>query len=279
MIRFHSLFSFFFKSFRIDSEVQLLKKIQSEWLTEVSIIKRSWVFILLICWLPLLLSMLLLIATYITFVALKDMGIISTITSIFILISLVLFLFTQAYYLFHFRKLHKHVEVSTDIARLIAELQVSDTFFIKFFNWSYTIQLCIFITLLESIYMFFLIDSLLKWGFIALEMMLLMISFYLVSHYRKKVIDLEMDYNVVTQWKIYFVNQSGLLSQIQTIESDKIKSIQAVYPNKVAALFNFGTIHVLTEGDDKSAMGTMSMYYVKSPEVTVEMMQKILTKK
>ena len=30
--------------------------------------------------------------------------------------------------------------------------------------------------------------------------------------------DLEMDYNIIVEGKIFFVNQSGLLSTIQTID-------------------------------------------------------------
>jgi hypothetical protein len=65
--------------------------------------------------------------------------------------------------------------------------------------------------------------------------------------YRKRMMDLEMDYNVIVPGKIYFVNQSGVLSSIQTIESDKIKTVRSSFPSKIASFFNYGTVDVLTE--------------------------------
>ena len=74
-----------------------------------------------------------------------------------------------------------------------------------------------------------------------------------------------MDYNILVQGKIFFVNQSWLLSVIQTIEWDKIKTVQSIFPSKIASFFNYGTIHILTEGDT-AMIGTMSMFYVTNPD-------------
>jgi hypothetical protein len=93
------------------------------------------------------------------------------------------------------------------------------------------------------------------------------------------MMDLEMDYNVVVPGKIFFVNQSGVLSAVQTIESDKIKTVQSSFPSKIASFFNFGTINVLTEGDTQAMMGTMSMYYVTNPDGVVASIQSLLDEK
>ncbi len=85
-----------------------------------------------------------------------------------------------------------------------------------------------------------------------------------------------MDYNIVVPGKIFFVNQSGVLSAVQTIESDKIKTVQSSFPNKIASFFNYGTIHVLTEGDTQAMMGTMSMFYVTNPDGVVAHIQSLL---
>lgn len=278
MISFHKFFWFLFKSFRIDGEIQLLQKIIQEGNTEVVIIKRSWIFFILKLWMPLLLIFFLIGASYLSFYGIKIVWL-SYATTFVLLFVLFLFSLSQVYYGLSFRKIHKNVEVSSNIPALIVQLQKTDTFFVRFFNWSFFIQTLIIIIFFESIILLFLGASIQSAVFIIWELFCLFISFFLLSHYRKKIMDLEMDYNIATYGKIYFVNQSWFLSQMQTIESDKIKSIQAVYPNKVAALFDFGTIHVLTEWDDRTAMWTMSMYYVKSPETTVETIQKVLTKK
>lgn len=88
-----------------------------------------------------------------------------------------------------------------------------------------------------------------------------------------------MDYNIIVPGKIFFVNQSGVLSAVQTIESDKIKTVQSSFPSKIASFFNFGTINVLTEGDTQAMMGTMSMYYVTNPDGVVANIQSLLDEK
>ncbi len=90
--------------------------------------------------------------------------------------------------------------------------------------------------------------------------------------------DLEMDYNIVVEGKIFFVNQSGLLSTVQTIDWNKIKTVQSVFPSKIASFFNYGTIHILTEWDT-ALIGTMSMYYVTDPDSVVAYIQTLIDAK
>lgn len=97
--------------------------------------------------------------------------------------------------------------------------------------------------------------------------------------YRKRMMDLEMDYNIIVPGKIYFTNQSGVLSSMQTIESDKIKTVRSSFPSKIASFFNYGTVDILTEGDTQAMMGTMSMYYVTNPDDVVSGIQLLLDTK
>ena len=82
---------------------------------------------------------------------------------------------------------------------------------------------------------------------LATDTLVIIIEIYFLRYFRKRMMDLEMDYNVVVPGKMYFVNQSGILSTIQTIESDKIKTVQSSFPSKIASFFNYGTINILTE--------------------------------
>ncbi len=87
-----------------------------------------------------------------------------------------------------------------------------------------------------------------------------------------------MDFNVVVQGKMFFINQSGVLSNTQTLESDKIKTIKSTFPNALASFFNFGNIDILTEGDQGS-LGAMQMFYVTSPAKVVNSIQTLLGEK
>lgn len=109
------------------------------------------------------------------------------------------------------------------------------------------------------------------WHFwvLATDALVILMEIGLLRKYRKRMMDLEMDYNVIVPGKIFFINQSGLLSVIQTIDGEKIKTIQSIFPSKIASFFNYGTVHILTEWDSQEMMGTMSMFYVTSPDAVV----------
>jgi hypothetical protein len=114
---------------------------------------------------------------------------------------------------------------------------------------------------------------------LATDTFVILLEIFFLRHFRRRMMDLEMDYNIIVPGKIFFVNQSGVLSAVQTIESDKIKTVQSSFPSKIASFFNFGTVHVLTEGDTQAMMGTMSMYYVTNPDGVVANIQTLLDEK
>lgn len=55
----------------------------------------------------------------------------------------------------------------------------------------------------------------------------------------------------------------------------KIKTVQSIFPSKIASFFNYGTINILTEGDS-AMIGTMSMYYVTNPDKAVSLIQSLV---
>ena len=165
-------------------------------------------------------------------------------------------------YIIHFRAIHSEARIETDTKRLSESLSQGDDYFRSFFNWSITNQFILA-------------------GIIVAEIVLLLlygkqVEITFLRDFRKRMIDLEMDYNVVVAGKIFFVNQSGILSTIQTIEGDKIKTVQSSFPSKVASFFNYGTVNVLTEWDTQAMMGTMSMYYVTNPDGVVAQIQSLV---
>jgi hypothetical protein len=87
-----------------------------------------------------------------------------------------------------------------------------------------------------------------------------------------------MDYNIVIPGKIMFVNQSGMLSSVNTVEWDKVKSVSARYSGWIGSFFNFGTIEIMTEWDNQSMTGTMPMYYVTAPNETGRLIQSMLNR-
>lgn len=82
---------------------------------------------------------------------------------------------------------------------------------------------------------------------LATDTLIMIMEIVFLSMFRKRMMDLEMDYNIIVPGKVFFVNQSGVLSSIQTIESDKIKTVRSSYPSKLASFFDYGTVDILTE--------------------------------
>ena len=99
----------------------------------------------------------------------------------------------------------------------------------------------------------------------------------LLGKYRKKMMDLEMDYNIVVPGKIIFVNQSGMLSSSQAVEGEKVKTVTSNYPSWVASFFQYWTIEIMTEWGE-SNLGTTSMYFVPQPTETARFIQTMLAK-
>lgn len=58
MIPFHRIYSWLFKSFSIGEETVLLRKLHAEGYREMILIKRSWIYIFFVLWIPILLVLL-----------------------------------------------------------------------------------------------------------------------------------------------------------------------------------------------------------------------------
>lgn len=158
-----------------------------------------------------------------------------------------LFIFSVWNYIVHFRQIYSTPTIRTDYDTLLSELESGDKYFIRFFDQTVLNQLILIGLIIWSgiSYLTHIRES---WSMILwIDALLLFFQWILLGRYRKKMIDLEMDYNVVIPGKIMFVNQSGMLSSVNTIESDKVKTVSAQYSGWVGSFFNFGTIEIMTE--------------------------------
>ncbi len=277
MIPFHLIYSWLFKSFRINWETELIDRLISEWYTSIMIIKRSWIFALFVLWIPIVILGLSGLSIWIALYSLSSSGLQYIIIGGNILMSFILIISSWSY-IQHFREIQSSASISTDPSLLRADLHTWDTYFTSFFNWSITNQLILSMTIISEICLIVIYKSRLGDHFWILSTDILIISLEIVflKMYRKRMMDLEMDYNIVVPGKIYFVNQSGVLSAIQTIESDKIKTVKSSFPSKIASFFDYGTVDILTEWDTQAMMGTMSMYYVTDPDHIVSNIQLLL---
>lgn len=276
MIPFHKIYSWFFKSFSIHSEISLIDKITDMGYKHIMLVKRSWIFILFVLWMPLLVFLMSLMsiwfaASSISFIPIKLTIILGNILMSFILIA------SSFSYIRYFRKVHGVPTIHNDIEKIKDQVRKGDKYFISFFNWSLTNQ-CVLVILffLELSLVFAFREDLTEhFWLLIFDAAVIIGEFILLGRYRKKMIDLEMDYNIIIPGKIFFINQTGVLSDTQTLDSDKIKTVRAKFPGKIASFFNYGNIDILTEGDS-AMIGVMKMNFVTDPNAVVSNIQKLL---
>lgn len=276
MLPFHKIYSAIFKSFDLKSETNTIKSLIHDGVSRVLIIKRSWIYALSLIWLPFLILSIAIANITIALVYHKEV-----ITQYSIILgvgfSILFFIFSVWNYISHFRQIYKTPKVRTDYDTLLTELELWDRYFIRFFNQTLFNQLILIVLIIwwGISYLSFMKEP---WSMIIwLDILLLFIQWILLGRYRRRMMDLEMDYNIVIPGKIMFVNQSGMLSSVNTIEWDKVKTVWAKYSGWIGSFFNFGTIEIMTEWDSVS-MGTMPMYYVTAPNETGRLIQSMLNR-
>jgi hypothetical protein len=280
MIPFDKIYSWLFKSFNIHGETELVNRLIQEQYTRMMIVKRSWIFGFFTLWIPGIIFLLSLTSILIALYNIDIPLIRNTIIIGNIVMDIILTI-SSLRYIFYFRKVHAFTGIWKDPSELERQLDLEDRFFVSFFNWSILNQIVLIGTIILEIGIFFILNQSIMthiWIVITDSLIMLMEIMFL-SKYRKRMMDLEMDYNVIVPGKIFFVNQSGILSSMQTIESDKIKTVRSSFPNGIASFFNFGTIDILTEGDSIEMLGTMTMYYVEDPDTVVANIELLLSGK
>lgn len=105
--------------------------------------------------------------------------------------------------------------------------------------------------------------------FVLAEIVCLVVQIYFNRHFNKNVINLEMDYMIVTREHIYYVDQQSMNSDIRSIERDKIKAIRSQYPSFIASFFGYGNVDIMLEGGDILTGGVVQMGTIQLPEQAV----------
>ena len=121
MIPFHRIYSWFFKSFRINGETELIDRLISDGYSRILIIKRSWIFALFVLWIPVVILTLSCVSIGIAFYSLSPSGLQYIIIGGNILMSCILVVSSWSY-IHHFRHIQSSASISTDPASLRAAL-------------------------------------------------------------------------------------------------------------------------------------------------------------
>lgn len=276
MLPFHKIYSFLFKSFNVHSETETVTRMKDEWIQKIMVIKRSWIYGLSLVWIPITIA-----ATAWGNIALsilyhKDPLIFYT-NIVGVGLSLILFLISVVLYLYQFRKTYEVPHIAENLSELLADLHYGDQSFIRFFNQTIINQIIILMLIVSNVYFYFWYKNIWSVTVVMVDIILLVFQWVFLKMYRKRMIDLEMDYTIVSPGKVTFINQSGMLSQSQSVDGDKVKTVTSKYPSWIASFFHYGTIEVLTEGD--ALQGTTIIYFVPSPGETARFMEALIFRK
>lgn len=280
MINFIKIYEFFFKSsFNVRWDTELTKQYWKDWHKYALIIKRSWIY-----WLYTSISLvwaffIMLVNMYLAYLSIDNETVRYTVIT-FLWLNILFATYSSIKYLMHFKRISWKSNFIEDISSLEKKSHEWDILFIRFFNQA-TLNYFLFIWLI----VFHIINfafNFNKWEswlyqiwFWILDILLLSVQAWLIQRYRKRMIDLEMDFNIVIKWKIIFANQTNMISNRQTIDWNKIKTIKSSYPSKLLAFFRVWNIEILTEWDQNN-LWAMSMFFVNEPDKTVQMITKAL---
>ncbi|MDD5770046.1 MAG: hypothetical protein PHE25_03695 [Candidatus Gracilibacteria bacterium] len=279
MINFRKTFEFLFKSFDISGDTKLIEKLETEGIRFLMLIKRHWIFGVLKSWRVIAVVIIAFINAYILF---SDKGntIISIIIGVFLLLNVFYWVLIICIYLIRFYKIQGNEPHIEDIYSCLKKSKNSDIIFTKFFNQ--TIFLLLTLILITIFTGFSAVSSLVLGGGVdgfgigVINIVLLIVQLGLFFGYLQNMMNLEMDFNIIIPGKILFYNQNGLLGTSQSMNAEKIKTMNTKYSGLFGSFFNYGNIIILTEGD-KESNGEMMMDYIGNPTKTVKEVQKVIS--
>lgn len=279
MLPMHKIYSSIFKTFTIDWDTKIISELKKDKIKNAIVIKRSWIYWLMASWVLLATIILTVINIYNSYQLFQTDWLRYTIIWVLAFSCLSLVLSSLAY-LYNFKQLYNDDNKIMPVSFIEEELQQWDHLFTRFFN-SITTNIFLF-TLLVIFHVVHLWMNFAWWNFsikdiwfTILDVWLLIAQLYLMRKYRRTMINLEMDFNVVLPGRIIFVNQSNMMSSTQSLLSDKIKTIKSDTTNFFLSFFNLGKVTVLTEWD-QGAVGIMEMHYVANPWNTVKNISKVM---
>ena len=273
MINFAALYRFLFKSFAVGRDVEMVDRLVSEGDEAFLLIKRTWLYglgagLLLIPIVGIAVANIYLILQHFEY------GTFGTVLVVLLGVTMLGTLYSSIRYIIAYRssyngengilrprELREYLtENDESFARCFNQLQFNFLFFIVIIG-VYTFHIAFVSQFQTGV-----------WAF--LDILCILVQLFLLRQFIRLLIDLEMDFSLVTHRKIFFVNQEGIFADISTLDGEKIKTIRSTYPSAISSFFHFGNVEIMTEGEDP--LGHILLQYVRDPEATVENISSLM---
>ncbi|EKE28048.1 MAG: hypothetical protein ACD_3C00106G0007 [uncultured bacterium (gcode 4)] len=276
ILNFRSLYEKIFSSFDVAADTKLVEGFEKEWVKELIIIKRSWIFAIFNSWIFLL--VLIIMVTNCILINYNFESRVTATTLIWLLVFNILYwIFSVIVYFKKFKNIYWVRPTIIDTKGLKEELTLWDAAFTKFFNrtiFNYFVLIWITIYIVYDL-IFWSQGFENVWMYWIINIVLLFLQVFLSARFKNRMINLEMDFSLVMPGKIIFYNQSWILRNVQTINSEKIKTITSNFTNFIGSMFNFWEIVIMTEWDEAN-MWEMHLYYIAHPTDTVHEINALL---
>lgn len=267
----------FFRSFDVSADTKLVENLEKDWVERIMILKRSWIFWIMISWMFLLIFILMISNSYLIYLNFENkmeaiilIGLLS--------FSILYWILSILSYFKKFRRIYGERYTVIDTKTLKQELIEWDIAFTKFFNqtfFNYFILIWVAIYIVYDLVFGQWFSNV--WAYWVANIILLFLQIFMSSKFKKRMYDLEMDFGLIVPGKIIFYNQSWILRNIVTINSDKIKTITSNFANFLGSVFNYWDIVVLTEWDAAN-IWEMRLYFISHPTETVHEINELLGK-
>lgn len=246
MFNFRKVYEFLFSSFRINRDTELAESLSVDGVRFVAIVKRAWIYGVF--------SALILIPV----VAITGMNVFllgkhfswsttGIVVATLLGMNVAYTVISSIRFLFEYRNSRKNSIGTVDIELLKMDLEKDDTIFSALFNQLQT-NLFFFI----GIVIFYIFHVAIISGFstgiwAAIDIMFIGLQLFLLSKFILNMMNLEMDFMIAIPGRLYVINQKGMYAEVQTLDSEKIKTVKSSYPNFIASFFGYGNVEVLTE--------------------------------
>lgn len=278
MLNFRKTFEFLFKSFDISWDTKTIEKMEQEWVRFLMVIKRHWLYTVIHSWRVIVVAVVAVINAYLLVFSDTIHTYSSYTIAGILLFSVFYWTVIVINYIAKYYRLQGSKPYIEDIYSCIAKNKESDDVFTSVFNQTVLILFLLIgtaaFTSVTSI-MSMLDGGTLSFGVNIGNTLLVFLQIGLFYGYLDIMINTEMDFKIIVPGKILSFNQRGMFGDTQSMNSDKIKTMNTKYPWFLASFLNFWNVIVLSEWDLHNN-GEMVIDYVWDPVKSVKEMEKVL---
>lgn len=212
-INFSNIITWFFKSFDIAGDTKLLEKLEKDEVRFLMIIKKHWIYSIMMSWRVLLVLIIACINIYLLVFSRTDPDMITILLAIFLGINVVWWLIIVIVYIRRFYLIQGNKPYIEDIYSAIRKSRLSDAAFENFFNQ--TVLLLLILTGMTVFVLFTSITRIFISGDINISLEIINIFLFIVQTglfygYLNVMINQEMDFKIVVPGQILFFNQLGI---------------------------------------------------------------------